>query len=77
MLILGFLLLGFGFFLFFVASLYINEHFNEAYNYETFFYVVAIGNGINLFIVYQLIFTCKVLPFILVSLAYHNFLRCY
>ena len=73
LLILGFLFLGFGFLLFFVAFLYIDEHMHITYKYETFFYTVVIGIGIDLFIVYQLFFTCTVLPFILISLFYHKF----
>jgi hypothetical protein len=76
LLMLGFLLFGYGFLLFFVAFLYIDKHVNVKFStgcYETFNIVLLIGTGLSLFICFQFIFACTVAPFILISLVYHKF----
>ena len=70
----GFLILGYGFLLYFVSYLYIENHINlNSSNSETFLKIVFTAAGLCLFVSFQLLFTCTVAPFILISLVYHRF----
>jgi hypothetical protein len=76
LLMIGFLVFGYGFLFFFVAYLYIDKHVNINFFtncFETFNIVLVIGTGLALFVCFQIIFTCTVAPFILISLFYHKF----
>ena len=76
LLMIGFLVFGYGFLFFFVAYLYIDKHVNNNFFtncFETFNIVLVIGTGLSLFVCFQIIFTCTVAPFILISLFYHKF----
>ena len=76
LLMIGFLVFGYGFLFIFIAYLYIDKHVNiNFFNncFETFNIVLVIGTGLSLFVCFQIIFTCTVAPFILISLFYHKF----
>ena len=72
LLMFGFLIFGYGFLLFFVAFLYIDRNVHLIHC-DTFFIIIIIGIGLCLFVSFQLLFTCTVAPFILISLVYHKF----
>ena len=73
LLMFGFLLFGYGFCLFFVAYLHMEMHIHLDTCYENLFFILCIFTGISLFISFQLLFTCTVAPFIIISLIHHKF----